>query len=578
LKQLSLRVAQRASVFLFLCVAAFACMNRDSTTVAPTEAQLLKLAVRGTSGPLDDDGDQDSPEVALGHRLFKETRFAQFFASHSSDVNQPLAQGDPVMEHTPYAGKSMNCATCHMVEEQQNVPGRGMRSYADFNRRTPIPLREDGRTQTTRNTPSMVNVDIDRDTPFFLHFDGQFTSVDELAIAGLTGRNFGWLANESDQALAQIVKVIRLDNGNDSLAKEYFGSYAQVFAGTDASIPKQFVLPSEYRMNVVQASDTQIIAAVGRMIGVYEKSLQFKKDSDGNYSDSPYDLFLKKNNLPRKPLNGENNLSYARRLRTAIVSVQDFQFVSEKDGNFKLSTQKFTFGPTELQGFQIFLAENSDDASLYRRANPRSKGGGGSCITCHAPPDFTDFKFHNTGATQIEYDGIHGVGTFAHLGIPDLKERNDNPEIYLGPSAAHPKAAGMFITPPSALRPGFTDLGLWNVVGNPGISNPQAAIKSLLCSTENSVSANCSDNVLLERALALFKTPSLRDLGQSQPYLHTGQKDTLEDVIRFYQATAALEKLGRLRNGAPELSFIDLAPEDVAPLASFLSSLNEDYH
>ena len=35
----------------------------------------------------------DPPEIAMGERLFLETRFAQFFAAHSTG-------GDPIMETT----------------------------------------------------------------------------------------------------------------------------------------------------------------------------------------------------------------------------------------------------------------------------------------------------------------------------------------------------------------------------------------------------------------------------------------------------------------------------------------------
>jgi hypothetical protein len=41
-------------------------------------------------------------------------------------------------------------------------------------------------------------------------------------------------------------------------------------------------------------------------------------------------------------------------------------------------------------------------------------------------PNFTDFGLHNTGATQEEYDAVHGQGAFAALAIPDLLTRNGN--------------------------------------------------------------------------------------------------------------------------------------------------------
>src|SRR5881628_3679226 len=96
----------------------------------------------------------DPPEVALGERLFLETRFAQFFYAHSSgNANATLTEGDPVLARsaTPsgpsfpgaYAGLSMNCRACHLVAEHASL-GQGIRTYADFARRSPVPEREDG--------------------------------------------------------------------------------------------------------------------------------------------------------------------------------------------------------------------------------------------------------------------------------------------------------------------------------------------------------------------------------------------------------------------------------------------------
>src|SRR5256885_4796555 len=100
----------------------------------------------------------DPPEVALGERLFLETRFAQFFFAHShGNANATLTDGDPILTSSqtienqsfpgPFAGLSMSCRACHLVAEHNNL-GRGHRTYADYARRSPIPAREDGRKFT----------------------------------------------------------------------------------------------------------------------------------------------------------------------------------------------------------------------------------------------------------------------------------------------------------------------------------------------------------------------------------------------------------------------------------------------
>ena len=141
------------------------------------------------------------------------------------------------------------------------------------------------------------------------------------------------------------------------------------------------------------------------------------------------------------------------------------------------------------------------------------------------------------------------------------------------PPPKHPRAKGPFLDVPTVSRPGRTDLGLWNVFGNPDQPQAQAAVRAVLLGEEKPV----ADEELLPRTIALFKTPGLRGLAFSDPYLHNGSKDTLEDVIRFYIRTSALARAGRLRNADPELSGILLDDDDVAPLAAFLKSLNEDY-
>jgi cytochrome c peroxidase len=114
---------------------------------------------------------------------------------------------------------------------------------------------------------------------------------------------------------------------------------------------------------------------------------------------------------------------------------------------------------------------------------------------------------------------------------------------------------------------------LWNVFANGDHPAPQESLRLMLLGE----GATKPDEELLPRTIALFKTPSLRGLTFSDPYLHTGRKDTIEEVLEFYIEMSRLARAGKLRNAAPELSGIFLKEEDIAPLAAFLRSLNEDY-
>jgi cytochrome c peroxidase len=201
----------------------------------------------------------------------------------------------------------------------------------------------------------------------------------------------------------------------------------------------------------------------------------------------------------------------------------------------------------------------------------------GNCIACHAAPNFTDFKLHNTGVAQQEYDNPaigagHAAGAFAALAIPSFATRipDDLPE-----TEQHPTASGRFRSIPSAGTT-VTDLGVWNIFLNPDMPNPQAKIRAILCD-EHLPAACPADNVLLDEAIARFKTPGLRDLGHSAPYMHNGQFAALENAVGFYLGTSDRARAGTLRNGINAVRGIALLPADIAPLVAFLKSLNEDY-
>ena len=236
-------------------------------------------------------------------------------------------------------------------------------------------------------------------------------------------------------------------------------------------------------------------------------------------------------------------------------------FVTPKDGSFKLHKQKFQFGAMELQGMKVFFAQPGAPVS----------GGAGNCVACHTPPAFTDNIFHNTGVSQLEYDAAHGVGQFMALAIPDLNTRSAD----LPPSPIHPNASGMFRSPASPTTPGFTDLGVWNIFANPDIPNPQSALTQILCAEFSK--ASCTPDAILPMTIAFFKTPSVRDPGQSNPYMHNGSLDSIEDVLNFYGTVSDMARSKALRNASPELMDISIDDNDLPSLSAFLNALNEDY-
>ena len=548
----------------------------------------------------------DPAEITNGERLFLETRFAQFFKAFlddGGDVNIPLPQGDPAVdkavnwklsadqfEDNPFKGQSMNCRSCHFVDElgvDPEIPGYGMRTYSDFARRSPVPAREDGKTVTVRNSPPLVNASLPRKN-FFLHFDAEFTTMVDLVKGTLTGRNYGWLPNEQAEAIAHIAKVVREDDGLGELAQEFEGlSYTVLFTGTDPAIPQDFLLPEEFRVDVANATDKEIFEAVSKLIGAYTEDLAFSQDENGNFNLSPYDVFLEKNRLPREPRKWESEGRYRQRLLRLIQRREQrgqLEYITENpntdNGQFQFHNQPFVFGEEELKGLKIFFTQRQHRLAPSDLAN----GKVGNCTACHTAPNFTDFKFHNTGIAQAEYDGIHGPGSFAKIDIPRLTKRNRNHNEFLPATGTHPNAKEPFRSIPTSSNAQLTDLGLWNIFANPDFRKPQFRLWLTLCKDQLgglknffTIFQRCRSSALLPKTIALFKTPGLRDLGHSAPYSHTGQVDTLEGVIKGYISNSQKARDGDLRNGDPLLKRIALLEEDVAPLVAFLQSLNEDY-
>ncbi len=628
-------------------------------------------------------------DVNIGERLFLETRFAQsYFAQAGDDANLTVAV-DPVMALLkttgrsvpgPFAGQAMNCRQCHIVDEEGygefGNQKLGNRTYSDFARRSPVPLRDDDRTQTPRNSPGLVDALLPHPGPLLLHFDGQFASVHDLIIATLTGRNYGWLPSEYPEAVHHIASIIRDDDGTGYLATEardnrfeagYPGhsAYRNVFSGfTDyngsylydpRTLTADLISP-KYRLNMrdPNTSDEDILNAVANLIEAYLRNLVFSQATNGVdfvgvgtpiFNGSPYDVFLIKNGLPQLPDDGETPAQYARRLLALVNQLPHPRYVTNHlDGDFSTHKQAFQFGPKELAGFKIFFRQPDTTP-------PNLHGRTGNCVTCHTPPAFTDFIFHNTGATQEEYNAIHGAKMFQKIFVPGLAERDTNYDAWLPPTPDHPQATGWFETPSVQKKPGMVDLGLWNVFANPDFPAPQAALRQILpqllgmpvpridgatrrgrqfvisamngapsgagyvfASTNLQLPMNNwtiiatntfdaqgrfsftnviapesasgfyylspalpADAEMLPLTIARFKTPTLRDLGQSNPYLHTGRMNTIGDVIQFYRNFSAKARHGNARNIDPEIRNIVLDDNAVGPLEAFLKSLNEDY-
>ena len=70
-----------------------------------------------------------------------------------------------------------------------------------------------------------------------------------------------------------------------------------------------------------------------------------------------------------------------------------------------------------------------------------------------------------------------------------------------------------------------------------------------------------------------FRTPSLRGVAETAPYMHAGQLATLEDVVAFYDAAARPRRSGTKDT---RLKPLGLSVRERADLAAFLRALSGD--
>jgi cytochrome c peroxidase len=200
---------------------------------------------------------------------------------------------------------------------------------------------------------------------------------------------------------------------------------------------------------------------------------------------------------------------------------------------------------TQLSANSPFDRFISGDPNAITEAQKRGwdlfKGKAG-CIECHSfgadSPFFTDFKFHNTGviAEDINFEQLTGLAkriaeSETVSSINPIKETNNPPA-----SVRQTKDVAALL----AHTQGFTELGRYLVTRQP-------------------------------KDIGAFKTPTLRDIELTTPYMHNGAEKTLIDVVRFYNrggnAHANLDE---------RMHPLNLNDEEMNGLVEFMRTLTSD--
>ncbi|VAX17606.1 Cytochrome c551 peroxidase [hydrothermal vent metagenome] len=137
--------------------------------------------------------------------------------------------------------------------------------------------------------------------------------------------------------------------------------------------------------------------------------------------------------------------------------------------------------------------------------------GKAGCIMCHNGPNFTDNKFHNLGVPEPDDFRSRGVQTSLRF---DLKRTKNSDWMNIK-----------------------SDIG-----------------RATITKDKNDTGK--------------FKTPTLRHVMETRPYMHNGVFESIEEVLAFYNAGG-----GDHPNKSPLVRPLDLSDEELSQLKAFLASL-----
>jgi cytochrome c peroxidase len=183
-------------------------------------------------------------------------------------------------------------------------------------------------------------------------------------------------------------------------------------------------------------------------------------------------------------------------------------------------------GRTAFDDFRDALVKgDAAGIAAYAEAAKRGLGifaGKGSCNVCHLGPAFTNGEFHDTGIPFFIEQGRVDPGR--HAGIRKLR--------------ASP----------------FNLLGLHND------------------DAERSTATGTRHVRLEHRNFGEFRTPSLRNLALTAPYMHNGRLATLRDVVNHY-STISPDRLHA--DGEAILRPLNLSEREAGDLIAFLETLQD---
>jgi cytochrome c peroxidase len=175
--------------------------------------------------------------------------------------------------------------------------------------------------------------------------------------------------------------------------------------------------------------------------------------------------------------------------------------------------------------FDRFQAADAGAMSEQAKRGFELFKGKGRCITCHefnaSSPFFTDFKYHNIGVGMKATANFEGLARKVQQMAQEGKLSAESIDTL-------------------SLTEGFSELGRFIVTRQP-------------------------------KDLGAFKTPTLRNVELTAPYMHDGSQKTLREVIDFYNKGG--EPNPNLDGG---MRALELTDQEINDLIEFLNALTGD--
>lgn len=210
----------------------------------------------------------------------------------------------------------------------------------------------------------------------------------------------------------------------------------------------------------------------------------------------------------------------ALELEEGVKSIKDAIVAYEKSKDLNKFTSKFDY---YIKGEVDFTEAEKKGLDLFKDKNKAN------CAACHV---IEEDNSKNSIFTDFSYD---------NLGVPKNKK---NP-FYSMPTSINPDGIN------------FVDKGL---------------------GTNKLVAEN------KEKHIGRFRTPTLRNIELTPPYMHNGVFDKLEDVVKFYNTACESDnpdkwdspEIEENRN-CDEIGKLKLKKEDISNIVEFLKTLNDGY-